>query len=238
MAEMMLTAAARKEMGTHQVRRLRKGGKVPAVFCEKGKPSTALLVDSAPLHKLVGTGAHLVDLDMGGRKEKALVRAVQWNAVTQTIIHVDFVKVSMTEAIEVDVDVVLKGKPVGVSEDGGRLMHYTKALKVSCLPTAIPEKIEVEVGALKIGDVIHVREAKVPAGVKVLTDAESALCGVVPPALEEAAPVAAAGEAAAPTSVEPEVIKKERKVEEGEEGAAPAAKKEPAKKDAGKKEKE
>src|SRR3972149_5759339 len=106
MIEAKLTASARKEMGTHQVRRLRKTGKVPAVFCEKGKPSVALLVDSAPLHKLVNTGAHLVDLEMDGAKQTALIRALQWNPVAGTITHVDFVKVSMTEAIEVDVDVV------------------------------------------------------------------------------------------------------------------------------------
>ncbi|HQP92218.1 MAG TPA: 50S ribosomal protein L25, partial [Candidatus Omnitrophota bacterium] len=103
--------------------------------------------------------------------------------------------------------------------DGGTLEHVLWEVEVECLPTQIPEKLEVDVTGLKIGDSIHLKELVVPEGVAIKHDIEAIVFSVVAPLKEEVvAPEAAAGEAAAGT--EPEVIKKEKKPAEGEEEAA------------------
>jgi large subunit ribosomal protein L25 len=219
MASAELQAEPRQETGRRRVLKLRRAGKVPAVLCERGKPSMNLTVAGPPLRKLMAGGAQLIDLVVGGRTEKVLLKEVQWDVLGEQVVHVDFQKVSLTERVQVDVEVVLKGKPVGVSEEGGQLMAQARSLKVSCLPTQIPASLEVDVSAMKMNDVLHASAVVLPAGVALATDPQAVVCAVVHPKAEE---VPAAEAAAAPTTVEPELIRKERKEEapEEEEGKA------------------
>lgn len=219
MAATVLSSEARSVTGKRNMIRLRAAGKVPAVLCERGKPSLNLTVGSVELRKAVNAGAHLVDLKSGDDVQKALVKKVQWDIYGETIIHVDFQKVSLTEKVQVEVEVVLKGKPVGVSEEKGVLMHHAHVLTISCLPTAIPHSLTVDVTAMKMHDVLHASAVKLPEGVTMVTDAAAVVCTVVPPKTEEQA-TAEAAPAVTPTTAEPELIRKERKEEEPEEGAA------------------
>jgi len=102
--------------------------------------------------------------------------------------------------------------PIGVSKDGGILQHVLRELEIECLPTDIPEKVEFEVSALKIGDSIHVKDAKLEK-VAILSDLEGSIATVVPPTIFKEEVVPAAAEV-----TEPEVIT-EKKAEEGEEEA-------------------
>lgn len=217
MAQTVLEGEARELTGKRHMRRLRDAGKIPAVVCERGKPSVNIIVPNHTLRTLLGASAHLVDLKLGGRAEKVLIKHVQWDPLGEQVVHVDFQKVDLTKRVEVDVAVVLKGKPVGVSEEGGQLTAHDRSLAVLCLPTAIPSQIVVDVTGMKLNSVLHASGVALPEGVELASPTDTVLATVDPPRAEEE--VTAAAEPAAPGALEPEVIAKGKKEEEGE--AAP-----------------
>ncbi len=155
------------------------------------------------------------DGEAGGGRRMAIIRDLQFDPVTEDLLHVDLQEVSADRTITVRVAVRPVGEPAGVKEQKGILNIVVHELEVSCLPTAIPERIEADVTALMIGDVLTVAQLRAPEGVRILTPPGQAVATVVPPMAEEA-PVAAAPAAAAVT--EPEVLT-ERKPKEEE--AAP-----------------
>jgi large subunit ribosomal protein L25 len=130
------------------------------------------------------------------------------------VLHVDFHAVSMDEKIEADVPVEPVGVANGVKNFGGLLEQSLRTLEVECLPRDLPDKITVDVSALNIGDSIHVRDIRLPAGVAAITQSDLTAFSVLAPAVEEE-PVAEVAEVAGP-----EVIKEKK--EEGEGAAAPA----------------
>ena len=144
-----------------------------------------------------------------------MIKEIQQHPVTDETLHIDFNRISLTKEIEVKVPIVSKGEPVGVKQDGGSLDHILWELDIICLPTKIPQSIEVDVSHLKLNDNIYLKDIKLPEGVKTKHDLEAIVFSVSPPmkevSLEEAA--AAAG------PQEPEVIK-EKKEEPKAEGAA------------------
>ena len=166
------------------------------------------------------------DGDSKAKDKTVVIKEIQREPIKSQILHVDFNEISLTEALKVDVPLAAHGEPEG-KKDGGTLEHVMWELQVECLPTDIPEKIEVDVSKLKIGDAIYVKNIAVPVGVKVLTDPELIAMIVKPPKVE-----VPKEEVAAETAVEPELIRKKKEVEEG----APDAKKEEAPKTAEKKE--
>lgn len=240
MKEIELRAKPREESGKEYARKLRRSGFVPAVLYGPETKTLALEVETKSFLSLLrgGLGENvIVTLLLDDKKDsqrKVLVREVQRDPVTGAILHLDFHQISLTKKLTIQVPIHLVGTPVGV-DDGGILQHALRDLEIECLPTAIPEKIEVDVSHLKIGDSVHVGDIKVE-NAEILSDSKSSVVSVVPPTVfkepEVAAPVA---------EEEPEVIgekegeaaeKKEEKEEE--KGKEAEAEKKPA--EAGKEE--
>jgi large subunit ribosomal protein L25 len=156
----------------------------------------------------------IIDLKIDGQNQEVLVKAVQMDKRKRVPQHVDFYAVMANQTVEVNVPITLVGTAEGV-RDGGVLDVQKRDVLISILPRLIPQHIDVDVSALKIGDSLHVRDLRnvLPAEAEILDDEDVTVVAVVPPRAEE--PVEAA--AAAPTSAEPEVITKGKKDEEGEE---------------------
>jgi len=154
----------------------------------------------------------------------AMIRDVQIHPVTQNLVHVDFLRVSLDQEVRVSVPLVLQGHPVGVV-NGGNLHQSVHHIPIAAKPNAIPVKIELDVSGLNIGQALHVSDLKLGEGVRALLDAKDGLASVVAPRAEkvEAETVAAAPEAgAAPAAA-------------GAEGAAaPAGKEKEGEKKGGK----
>jgi large subunit ribosomal protein L25 len=182
-------------------------------------------IEAKPFGKLLetGGGTGLVTLDIDGKSESALVKAIQRDIIRRNPIHIDFQRVIMSEKIEMSVPIHVAGEAPGVKVSGGLLEHLTRSIKVRCLPSNIPAVINVDVGALNIGEAILVRDLKPMEGVEVMTDPSLIVVHVTVPHVEEE--VAAPG-AAVPGAAEPEVIAKGKKDEEG--AAAEGDKKAPA----------
>jgi large subunit ribosomal protein L25 len=158
----------------------------------------------------------LFDLDIdGGQTLPVMLRDYQVDNVERSFIHVDFQKIDLTRKVKVEVPIRLVGKAPGVKE-GGILEHLRRELEVFCLPTAIPEAIEVDVSNLNIGDTIHLHEVKLPEGIELPTLSDLTIAAVVAP-VEEKIEVPVEGAALA----EPEVIGA-KKPEEGEAAEAEA----------------
>ena len=216
MAEQFSIKAEKREaLGTRVSRRLRKSGKLPAVLARKGEEPLHLLVDAKEFSQLVKKHARLINLDHPAGKDKVFIKEVQYDHLDEHAIHVDFTKVAMDQLLTIEVPLILKGKPIGVTEEGGVLDQYVKVLKIQVLPDAIPDHIEADVASLKKDVKFTVKDLVLPAGVKVTHDADLLLAIVQEHKVEEIVPAAAA---AGP--VEPEVIKKEKAAEEGAEGEA------------------
>jgi large subunit ribosomal protein L25 len=232
MAEQFAIQAEKREaLGTRVARRYRKAGKIPAVLLRKGDASLHLLLDAREFGRLLKKHARILDLTHPTGKDKVFIKEVQYDHLAENVVHVDFTRVAMDELLTIEVPLLLKGKPVGVTEEGGVLDQYVKVLKVQCLPDAIPEKIEVDVSGLKKDVKFTVKDLQAPKGVKVMHDADLLLAIVQEHKIEEIVPAAGA----TPGPMEPEVIKKE-KGEEGAEAAAPEKKEAAPKKEAGGKE--
>jgi large subunit ribosomal protein L25 len=216
MSVIPLRGERREEMGKNAARKARAAGMIPGVVYGHGQEPVAVAIPAREFQLAIrhhrGANA-IVNLAVNGAEYTALIREVQYDPVTHSILHMDFHHISLTETVEVNVAVHLNGMPTGVKDGGGVLELIMREIEVKCLPTAIPPYIEVDVTALQIGDSVHVRDLVVP-GVTILTDADATVATVVPPTVIEEKPAEEA--AAATATAEPEVIAKGKK-EEGEE---------------------
>jgi large subunit ribosomal protein L25 len=238
-----LETQLREEKGKQPVKRLRLGGLIPAVVYKGGGDSLSLKLSLKDLMKVIGTKAGvnvIINLKIEGKAKKdktVMIKEIQKNPVKGDIIHVDFNEISLTETSRFKVKLEPKGESAGVKE-GGTLERIIWEIDVECLPTQIPEKLEVDISALKIGDSVFVKDIKPVEGVKILQDPSMIAMSVKPPFVEKAAEAVPA-EGAAPE--EPELIRKKKEAEEeGEEepkAAGQEVKKEAPKKEAPKEEK-
>ena len=216
-----LTIKRREGTGKQLAKRLRRAGAVPAIVYGGAKNETVTVDPKAVLKMLVGHGrtTQLLTIKVDGEpgSRMAIIRAMQFDPLTENLLHVDLQEVSADKPITVRVAVHPVGEAVGVKDTQGILNLVLHEVDVSCLPTAIPEQIDADVSELAIGDVLTIAQLQIPPGVRVLNDPGQAVATVSPPMAEEvAAPAATAA-----VTAEPEVLT-ERKPKEGEE-AAPAA---------------
>lgn len=227
MEEIKFDVQVRQETGSRKVKVVRQDNLVPGIIYGGKKQPTLIKMSRKGYERIRRThhGEVIFHINvLEGEKHltdfPALVMEEQHDPVDGHLVHIDFKRISLTEKIHVKVAVVAKGEPVGVKKDGGSLAHLIWELDVVCLPTNIPEKFEVDVSRMKIGDNIHVKDLVLPEGVSTKQDPEGIVLTVVPPMKEvEATPAEEA-----PT--EPEVLR-EKKPEEGEKAAEEAKEKKP-----------
>ena len=219
MAMQELTVSKRDGKGKQAAKRLRREGRVPAILYGGTAPQSISVDPKTVLRMLVGhegsTQLLSLKFDGDGGTRMAIIRDMQFDPVSEDLIHVDLQEVSADRAITVNVAVHAVGEAIGVKDTKGILNLVLHELHISCLPTQIPDRIDADVTRLAIGDVLTVRDLTPPEGVRILNDPGQAIAIVAPPMAEEvAAPVAAA----ATTTTEPEVLTERKPKEE----AAPA----------------
>lgn len=220
MDKIILDAQDRAQTGRAKSKDLREEGFIPAVVYSQGKDSRPLKVSRAELlrlvhrHRLENAVINLkIKDDKPDKTMPCLIKEIQYDPVSENIMHVDFNEISLTKTVRISVPVAARGEAAGVKQEGGSLEHILWEIEVECLPADIPKEIEVDVSRLKIGEAIHVRDIVLSPGVKVLSDPDSVLLSVSAPIKEEAAAAPAEGEA----PQEPEVIREKKAT--AEEGA-------------------
>lgn len=223
--ELILKAETRNVRGKKNAAKLREKGQIPAIVYGHKQEPQAIALDVHDFTESVHHGKRLLDVEMDGKKEKLLLKELQYDHLGRKIIHADLIRVDLSEKVKVMVPLAFKGTPVGASE-GGILEEHLASIEVECTVTEIPETIDVSVKALKIDDSIFVKDVVLPEGVKMVSSPELLVIACHKP-LEVLPVEEVVVGAEEPTS--PEVIT-ERKPKEGEEEGAAAPEKEKEKK--------
>lgn len=199
-------AAKNKGTGTRVSRRLRAAGHVPAIIYGHKQSPQPISLKSEDVLGIIKRGSHVVGLDLGtGKSETVLVRQLQWDYLGRDVIHVDFFRADLSEEVESDVRIEVRGDAPGVHE-GGIIDIPHHSVKLRCRTDLIPDFIRVDVSELHMGQAILVKDLKLPEGVTAVSGADEVVVHLIRPM-----GVSAATEAS-PT--EPEVIRPEKKTEE------------------------
>jgi large subunit ribosomal protein L25 len=210
-----LVAEPRTTTGKGAARQARFQRKVPAIVYGHGRPSQPLMVDGQALEQAlagVEPASTLIELTIEGQKRNALIREIQRHPLRPDIIHVDFYEIRAEEKVTLKVPVHLVGTADGVRNGGGVLDQVMREVEIEVLPQHIPDRVELDVTALMIGNSLHVRDLAIPHA-EIMTQEDLTICTVVPPRAEETAvPAPETGIEVA----EPELIRKPREEEEGE----------------------
>ncbi|HYU53250.1 MAG TPA: 50S ribosomal protein L25/general stress protein Ctc [Gemmatimonadaceae bacterium] len=224
MATVSFNATARENTGKGAARTLRSQGQVPAVIYGHDREPQALSLNARDLDKLLGhiqAESTVIEVTVGGQTSKTLIREIQRHPIRRQILHVDFQALVAGEKVTVSIPIVLNGIAEGVRLEGGVLDHTLRELEIEVDPSNIPDRFELDVTNMMIGDSLHVSDIKVPEGVEVLDDPETSVAVLAAPrAVIEEAPAAEAVEGAPEAAAEPEVIGKGPTEEEEGEGGA------------------
>jgi large subunit ribosomal protein L25 len=223
MREIPITLQRRLNTGKGVARQARAAGQIPGVVYGPETKPISVTVEERAFRSAMrnATKSSILNLQLEGKETKAVMRELQRDPVSNRVLHVDFHAISMNKPIHVAIPIHFVGTPIGVKVDGGIMQTTMREIEISCLPTAIPEHLQIDVSELHIGDSIHVRNIEVP-GATILVDQQRTIVVI-----------------SAPTIIKAEEVAAEAAVAEGEaaegaaaEGAAAA----PAEGDAGKKE--
>ncbi|OFV99979.1 MAG: hypothetical protein A3H94_05315 [Acidobacteria bacterium RIFCSPLOWO2_02_FULL_60_20] len=230
MEKVTVEAEVRSGAGKHALHELRRTGKVPAVLYGGTGKSVNLQLQPRQLANVLGTKSKhhtLFQLQVqGGEETLAMIAETQWEPVRGTLRHVDFKRVLMDRKIRVAVPIITTGEAKGIKEQGGVFELMLRELEVECLPADLLDEFTFDVSNLMLNESIRVSDLETRIGdrIRILREPQSVICHVITPkAIEEEKPAEAV---AAEAPAEPEVIKKGKTVEEGEEAAEAPAKKE------------
>ncbi|HEY1376708.1 MAG TPA: 50S ribosomal protein L25 [Gemmataceae bacterium] len=218
MESVKLAAKPRPAHGSQATRQLRKDGLIPAVVYGHKEAVVPVALDRKELETALRHNARVVDLQLDGKSETAVIQEVQYDHLGLDVLHIDFKRVSRDERVTMAVRIELKGTPAGLG--GGHVLEQTlHSLHVECPALAIPDSIRVNVTGLQSGEPIHVKELTLPDGVTAVDDPELVVVQIATVKVEAAPTPAAAApaEAGAATAAEPEIVGRRVKEEEAEE---------------------
>ena len=210
-----LKAEVREQTGSRAAAVVRKQGRTPAILYGHQQDPVGISLDAHDFVEGLHHGHRLIEIKIGRKTEKAIVKDIQYDYLGRDIIHVDLMRVDVTERITVTVPVELRGTAQGTHE-GGIIEEHADRIEVECVVTNMPEVISVSVKEVGVGNVLHAGDIPLPEGVKLVSPPDTILvtCHLVAAAktteeLEEEAPTA------------PEVIGEKKEEAEGEgEGEA------------------
>jgi large subunit ribosomal protein L25 len=200
MEELRIKAETRKDRGKGPARRARRQGAIPGILYGRDVEPVALSVSARDWRLLEthGRSNAVIRMELNDsnttQERPVMIKNVQKAPVDHAVLHIDFLQVSMERVVQVEVPVHFVGNPVGVV-NGGVVEQHLRSVMIESLPGQIPERIDIDISNLDIGDSIHINEISLP-GVKLLDHPDVAVVGVTPPELEEAAVAAAPAEAA------------------------------------------
>ena len=207
---LLLKAEIREQTGSGQAAKVRKGGRIPAIVYGHKEEPVAISLDAHNLVEGLHHGHRVMDVQIGKKQEKMIVKELQYDHLGRDIIHVDLMRVDVTETIKVSVPIELKGVAKGTHE-GGVVAVHTGNLEVECKVTEIPYSIIVNVKDVGVGETLHASDIELPAGVKLVSPPTMLLvtCSVI-------AEVKTTEELEAEMPAAPEVIGEVKEEAEGE----------------------
>ncbi len=187
MSEIIIKAEPRTALGGSTAKQMRLQGRVPGVLYGHGEPSIAFHLKELDLRPLIYTPeTHVVKLQLSGSETNCILREVQFDPLTDRVVHVDFLILHAGEKIKVDIPVKLVGTSAG-SKDGGVNDHVMHKVMIDVLPDAIPDHIEVDISALKIGHSIHIKDLPKSDSYVIIGDENAVIVACAAPKVSDAA---------------------------------------------------
>jgi large subunit ribosomal protein L25 len=221
MMEKVTIKAEKRDVIGKQVKAMRRAGKLPAVIYGRHTDPIIVSLDDHSASLVLGrlTSSSLVTIDLDGKEYPALVREKQRDYIKNRLLHVDFLTVSLTETLRASVAVNLVGVSTAVKDYNAVLVLNLQSLEVECLPTDLPERIDIDIAVLaRPGDGIRVRDVKVSDKVRLLDDPDTMVAVATFAKVEEEGAAVPGAEGVAPGATEPELaVERGKKDEEGEE---------------------
>lgn len=168
-----LTAELRTDVGKGASRRLRRlEDKVPGIIYGEGKDPQMLTLSANEVGKAMQLEAfysQIIDLDVAGKKQQAVVRDMQRNPANERVLHIDFLRISANKPINVSVPLhfINEDACVGVKTEGGTITHNMTEVEITCLPANLPEYIEVDMAEIAAGVSVHLSDLIIPEGVTI-----------------------------------------------------------------------
>lgn len=179
MSEVVLSATSRDDTGKKIAKQLRREGKIPAIYYAHGEKPVPLFLDEKEAINIISGSTGLINLSIDDKKiKKCIVKEIQFDPIKNTLVHIDMMGVRLKEKVHVSVPIVVIGESIGVKEQGAVMTQSIYELEVSCLPLDIPEKFEIDVTSLKVGDSIHVKDMHVDK-VDIVNDPDVVIVSVV-----------------------------------------------------------
>lgn len=229
MQQAKLEVQQRNTFGKQSARDLRKEGGVPAVLYGRAQDTVPIQIDARTFRQFLRTYGEnvIINMEIGnGNTETVIIKEIQRHPVKKhTLMHADFIRISLDEPVTSAVPVVLEGTPPGIQE-GGVLEFPLRQITLHCLPTRMPTDISIDVGELDIGDSIHVSDLSLDEDIEILDDLERTIATVSQPRvqLEEEITEAEDGEGegaeadAEEQPTEPEIISRRRDDDDDDDG--------------------
>lgn len=178
--DLLLKAERRSKLGSVDTKRLRASGRVPANIYGLGQPAESVSVCGEAIEKLVATRSSVVDVEVDGKVNKAVVQELQWDVFSTAVQHVDLRRVDPNGRATVDVALEFRGEPVGL-KDGGVIRQLHKKVSIDCPDFRIPKSITVRIGGLQVGDSVKAGDLQLPEYATLVTAASEVLIELYDP---------------------------------------------------------
>ncbi len=220
MSEPTVTVRMREQTGKNANRRLRAAGEIPAVVYGSGADSAAIRVDGKSVQKLIregGTNAvFLLRLEGTDVTRHTMIRDLQLNPLTGSLLHIDFQRVNMDRLVQVSVPIELVGTPEGVRNEGGLVEFISREVALSCLPGDIPASIELDVSELHVGQHVEAGELELPEEVTLEDEENKVIVSVAAARIAEEEEQEDEDGLLETAADEPELVGAEDEAEDGE----------------------
>ena len=169
--DLLVKAERRSKLGTVDSQRLRASGRVPANIYGLGEPGESVSICGETIEKLVATRSSVVDVELDGKVNKAVVQELQGDVFSTAVQHIDLRRVDPAGRTTVDVALELRGEPVGL-KDGGAIRQLLKKVSINCPDYRVPKAITVRIGGLQIGDSVKAADLQLPEHAQLVTAAD------------------------------------------------------------------
>ena len=180
-----LTIINRNKFGTKESNNIRKSGFIPAVLYYAGEKNNHISIDKSVFFHALQSSQRIYEVEKGKEKQYVMIKEIQYHPVTDEIIHVDLMRVRRSEKLTISVPLVLIGESIGVKE-GGILSQSINQVEISCLPTDVPENIEIDINDLELNSSINVGDINLKnKDIEILTASDINVLSIQAPSIEE-----------------------------------------------------
>ena len=180
-----LTVEKRNEVGKFSSKNLRNNQKIPGVYYSYDSSNILFQIDESEIRNAIQSQANIFTVEVGGKEQNVIFKSVQYHPVTDKIIHIDLYGVDMNKAISIKIPLVFTGTPIGVQTQGGVLVTSLNEIEISCLPSDIPDNLELDISNLELGTNLQAGDIPLDEKFELVTFSDNAIISVTHAAQEE-----------------------------------------------------